>query len=206
MINRRRHYQFLAVCSLLALMLMTALEAGSVRIEWDSQSDPGVVGYHVYRSDSAGGPYQRMTANPVGISIFTDRSVSIGATYYYVVTAVTAEGMESELSSELEVRVQEKDVERETLGASTGADRTVRSGATVLLSGVAWGAPEEEMSFTWSWVTGPNATLVQGVAGAVSFVAPEVTSETVFELELMVEIPSGETARDRILITVQPLL
>jgi fibronectin type 3 domain-containing protein len=55
-----------------------------------------VAGYNVYRGTSAGGPYaSKLTTSPVTSTQFTDSGLQSGLTYYYVVTAVDANGVES---------------------------------------------------------------------------------------------------------------
>src|SRR6185503_2795501 len=65
---------------------------------------PNVVGYHVYRGTTAGGPYVLLNASPVvGIS-YADITVQDGQTYYYVATAVDNNG-ESVYSNEAQAVV-----------------------------------------------------------------------------------------------------
>jgi hypothetical protein len=71
----------------------------SVSVSW-----PGVTNYNVYRSTTSGGPYARVGWR-VNSSSFTDTSVQAGATYFYVVTAVTTTNVESVVSSEIKVTV-----------------------------------------------------------------------------------------------------
>ncbi|MGD0401718.1 MAG: choice-of-anchor D domain-containing protein [Candidatus Acidiferrales bacterium] len=55
-----------------------------------------VAGYNVYRSTTTGGPYtSKLTASPVTSTQFTDSGLQSGQTYYYVVTAVGSDGVES---------------------------------------------------------------------------------------------------------------
>jgi glucosylceramidase len=63
---------------------------GGVVLNWSTI--PGATSYHVKRASSGGGPYTTM-ANPTG-STYTDSQVFKGATYHYVVSALTA-GAES---------------------------------------------------------------------------------------------------------------
>jgi fibronectin type 3 domain-containing protein len=54
----------------------------------------------VYRSTTSGGPYTLLTTAPTGGVTFTDNAVQAGVTYFYVVTAVDANGNESAFSNE----------------------------------------------------------------------------------------------------------
>jgi hypothetical protein len=61
---------------------------GEVTLSWDASGEPDVVGYRVYRGETAGGPYvpAAATASPGAI----DRGLANGTTVYYVVTALDA--------------------------------------------------------------------------------------------------------------------
>jgi len=72
---------------------------GEVNLDWDDNAEGDLNGYAVYRAVAAGGPYTPLAAN-LGVSAYTDASVSNGTTYYYVVTASDNAGNESNDSSE----------------------------------------------------------------------------------------------------------
>jgi Abnormal spindle-like microcephaly-assoc'd, ASPM-SPD-2-Hydin len=66
-----------------------------VALSWNA-STSSVIGYNVYRGTTSGGPYSsKLTSSPVAELTFTDTTVQAGQTYYYVVTAVNASGVES---------------------------------------------------------------------------------------------------------------
>jgi ASPM-SPD-2-Hydin domain-containing protein/centrosomal CEP192-like protein len=71
----------------------------SVKLDWNPSAS-AVTGYQVYRSDDSGGPYGRISSSEVGGLSFSDPTVSSGATYFYVVTAVNSAGDESGFSNE----------------------------------------------------------------------------------------------------------
>jgi hypothetical protein len=60
---------------------------GSTTLTWLASTDP-VVGYHVYRSASADGPFLRLTPEPVQATSFTDLSPPPGASLTYMVRAI----------------------------------------------------------------------------------------------------------------------
>jgi hypothetical protein len=72
-----------------------------VRLDWNASPEPDVVGYRVYRSTSAGGPYDRVAA--VTVPAHDDLGLTNGVTYYYVVTARDARA-ESPWSNEAAAR------------------------------------------------------------------------------------------------------
>jgi len=70
----------------------------SATLTW-SESDPTVVSYSTYRSDSANGQFIRLNSSPFAQLIFTDSTVRAGQTYYWTVTSVDAGGIESDPSA-----------------------------------------------------------------------------------------------------------
>lgn len=71
----------------------------SVYLNW--QAAAGAAGYHVYRAGASRGAYARLTAQPVAGTAYADLLLPPDAHYYYVVTAVDAEGRESNFSQEV---------------------------------------------------------------------------------------------------------
>lgn len=72
----------------------------SVAVSWDV-SNPVASGYNVYRSTQSAGPYSKLNAAPITVLTFTDNTVTSGATYFYVVTSVAADGTESGFSNQV---------------------------------------------------------------------------------------------------------
>lgn len=62
---------------------------GGNALSWTASTDAKVTGYSVYRAGSAAGNYAKL-ADKVSTASYTDTSATPGATYYYVVTALTA--------------------------------------------------------------------------------------------------------------------
>ena len=81
-----------------SLMVSSVMPAMSVSLTWMA-SPSTTVGYNVYRGTTSGGPYA-----PIGSAAttsFTDTTVTSGTTYYYVVTAVGPNSLESVFSNEV---------------------------------------------------------------------------------------------------------
>ena len=76
----------------------------SVALNWD-KSAAQVVGYFVYRSSKSSGPYAKLNAQANPDTSYTDSSVSGGQMYFYVVTAVNSENIESSFSNEISVTI-----------------------------------------------------------------------------------------------------
>ncbi len=79
---------------------------GVVALDWSSNAEPDLAGYHVYRATQNGGPYSVITTSPLLASAYNDTSVSNGTTYYYVVTALDTSGNESADSTQVSATPQ----------------------------------------------------------------------------------------------------
>jgi hypothetical protein len=77
-----------------------AAVAHSVDLSWTSSSSP-VAGYNAYSSQTSGGPYVKMNTSPVPATSYTDSNVQTGKTYYFVVTSVDSNNVESAYSAEV---------------------------------------------------------------------------------------------------------
>jgi Concanavalin A-like lectin/glucanases superfamily/Abnormal spindle-like microcephaly-assoc'd, ASPM-SPD-2-Hydin/Immunoglobulin domain len=74
--------------------------AHSVDLSWTASTSV-VTGYNVYRGTTSGGPYLRLNTSLVPILSYTDSTVQSGQTYFYVVTAVDSNNIESVFSNEI---------------------------------------------------------------------------------------------------------
>jgi hypothetical protein len=59
----------------------------SVLLSWDANTETDFAGYHIYRSETPGGPYNTIARN-IKTTQFTDHTVLTGKPYYYVLKAV----------------------------------------------------------------------------------------------------------------------
>jgi hypothetical protein len=75
-----------------------------VALTWNPSTSV-VVGYNVYRSTQSGGPYTELNSSPVLVDTYTDKTVLASQTYFYVLTAVDAGGVESGFSNEVQATV-----------------------------------------------------------------------------------------------------
>ena len=95
-----------AVACLFALSC-TKPKEHSVTVIWQAPvALAGVkgVGYNLYRSTISGGPYT-VIASRLPTTLYDDKIVKSGTTYFYVVTTVDADGHESRQSEEIKVTV-----------------------------------------------------------------------------------------------------
>ncbi len=81
------------------LRLTAVPEGEALSAAWDD-SGTQVSGFRLYRSVTAGGPYQPVNQAPLGENSFTDTGLTNGVSYYYVVSAVDLFGNEGEPSQE----------------------------------------------------------------------------------------------------------
>jgi fibronectin type 3 domain-containing protein len=90
------------------LIPLTATAAASsrraVKLNWE-ESPVTVAGYVVYRSADSSGPYTRISQATT--PEFVDTGLSAGHTYYYVVTSLDADQVESEYSTPITATVPE---------------------------------------------------------------------------------------------------
>jgi fibronectin type 3 domain-containing protein len=72
----------------------------SVSLTWTA-STSSVIGYNTYRGTVSGGPYTKLTGSPNSATSYTDSTVQSGTTYFYTVTSVDSNNVESAYSSEV---------------------------------------------------------------------------------------------------------
>jgi fibronectin type 3 domain-containing protein len=78
----------------------------SVQVLWDASTSSSLQGYKVYRGQVSGGPYTSVSGLlDTSILQFSDSTLNAGQTYFYVVTSVDVNGLESAQSSEVSVAV-----------------------------------------------------------------------------------------------------
>jgi len=77
----------------------TGTIAHSVSLTWSASTSSNVTGYKIYRASTAGGPYT-LVSTVGNTTSNTDTTVSSGQTYYYVVSAVDSNNVESSYSNQ----------------------------------------------------------------------------------------------------------
>jgi hypothetical protein len=75
-----------------------------VSLSWTASTST-VTGYNVYRSTVSGGPYTKVNSSVVAATTYSDSAVQASTTYFYVITSVDAQGVESAYSNEVSVTV-----------------------------------------------------------------------------------------------------
>ncbi|MFT5484493.1 MAG: fibronectin type 3 domain-containing protein, partial [Halieaceae bacterium] len=74
------------------VVLVAEATAGGISLNWEGVSGRDYLGYNVYRSESAAGPYGFL--NDADGTYFSDKTTVPGTTYYYQVGEVDFEGQE----------------------------------------------------------------------------------------------------------------
>ena len=93
--------------SLLSIPLAATGAASSqsaIRLNWE-ESPVTVAGYVVYRSAEPSGPFTRVSSEAVPSGGYTDTGLAAGHTYYYVVTSLDSDQVESEYSEPIAATV-----------------------------------------------------------------------------------------------------
>ena len=84
----------------------TGTGSPDVILSWSASPSSGVVGYNVYRGATSGGESSTpLNSTPINVTSYVDTNVTAGMTYYYVVTAVGSNGVQSAPSNETEAFV-----------------------------------------------------------------------------------------------------
>jgi hypothetical protein len=81
------------------LTATASYQHGKIKLAWTQSTSPNITTNRVYRSTTSGGPYTLVTSIAATTS-YTDSGLTTGKTYYYVVTAVDSNGVESPGSNE----------------------------------------------------------------------------------------------------------
>jgi fibronectin type 3 domain-containing protein len=91
--------------------LKTEVQGRTVTLNWHGVDDKTVVGYNVYYTKEPGKNYRKLTkAAPLTDPECRLRGLSAGSAYYFVITSVTKEGLESDYSAEAFARPQQDTV------------------------------------------------------------------------------------------------
>jgi hypothetical protein len=91
--------------------LKTEVQGRTVTLSWKPVPSGDVVGYNVYYTKEPGKDYRKLTkATPLAEPECKLRGLNAGSSYYFVVTSVTKDGLESEYSAEAFARPRQDTV------------------------------------------------------------------------------------------------
>jgi fibronectin type 3 domain-containing protein len=172
-IKRRPSFLVVVVSVVVAGSMMfcaPSAYAQTIKLAWDPSSDSATVGYNVYRSQQSGTyPSTPLNgSNVVTSAAFTDSSVQTGSTYYYVVTTVNANGLQSGYSNQVQATVPVLTTNKAPV-VSAGPDQTITLPAKATLTAAATddGLPSGVLTYRWSVVSGTGVTLSSQTASSI---------------------------------------
>jgi autotransporter-associated beta strand protein len=71
---------------------LSAVSANTqIALAWSASTEPNLLGYLVYRADTAAGPFTRLTLSPQAATTYTDATVTAGLSYTYLVRTLKLE-------------------------------------------------------------------------------------------------------------------
>jgi hypothetical protein len=84
----------------------TGTGSPDVILSWSASPSSGILGYNVYRGTASGGEGSTpLNSTPISGTTYVDANVTAGTTYYYFLTSLSSNGVQSSPSNETEARV-----------------------------------------------------------------------------------------------------
>ncbi|HTE17620.1 MAG TPA: hypothetical protein VK689_04470, partial [Armatimonadota bacterium] len=102
-----------------------------VTVAWNSNSEPDLAGYYVYRSTAAAGTYARQNSTAIPARTLAQGGLTNGSTYWYKVCAADTSGNESALSAPISATPKAADTATFSVNGTVTVDGAGMSGATV---------------------------------------------------------------------------
>jgi hypothetical protein len=134
----------LVLCAGLFLLPPVSFAQSTLTLAWDPSTGAGVSGYRIY-CGAASGAYS--TTNQVGNTTSdTISGLSAGSTWYFAVSAVTANGLEGARSSELRYTVPQPPVTPPPVPPSSGLSFSADSGTITAPFAVSSGLLSQSIS------------------------------------------------------------
>jgi hypothetical protein len=103
-----------------ACMQPSALAVQSVTLAWEQSVNPSVIGYNVYYGTASGVYTQKLSVGDVTSATIT--GLVAGTTYYFVITAYNAGGLESDPSNQVSYTVPESALQASGSGPEGGPE------------------------------------------------------------------------------------
>lgn len=76
-----------------------------VTLKWNPVTGNGPIRYNLYRSNTAAGPFKNLNNVPIYCTTYGDWQVTAGQTYWYEVTAIDQNGIESPKSAPVTAKI-----------------------------------------------------------------------------------------------------
>ncbi|NOS70885.1 MAG: hypothetical protein HOP33_13260 [Verrucomicrobia bacterium] len=164
-------------CFFTVLTYQSALAAGSANLIWDASPDANVAGYKIYYGVASGAYTNSVSLG--NVTSTTLNGLSNGATYFFVATAVSATGIESDFSNETSYSVPAVVATNRVPTLNTIAAVSINEDAsqqTVNLSGISAGTGESQTltitasSSNTGLIPNPTVTYTSpGTTGSIRF-------------------------------------
>jgi hypothetical protein len=75
----------------------------SVSLRWTATAN--ALGYYVFRGSKSGGPYSQLSSSVISTASYVDSTVQRGQSYFYVVTSLNTDRVQSSYSNQAEVSI-----------------------------------------------------------------------------------------------------
>ncbi len=158
----------------------------SLNLAWNPVSDSTVAGYRVQVGNSSRN--YTSSYNVGSLTTFPVADLEFGKTYYFVVSAIGTTGLESELSSELAVKIAPPPLPGNVVMGSTSANSSV-PGVPCLK----WKFPASDLGSSPEFLVSMSSDLIHWVdAGPVSPSQSTVSSAGDVEFSWPIQVTSGK--------------
>jgi len=170
------------------------------QLSWTASPEPGLLGYHIYRSASPSGPFTKLTTNPVAATTYTDAATTSG-TATYMVRAVkletTGSGTFLNPAQGIFQTVTWDAPATLAIGTTTLADANIRTAYTATLAATGGVQP-----CTWTISSGtlPAGLALDAKTGIISGTPP---ASGTANFSVTATDAKGATATRSLAITVQ---
>ncbi|MEN9864683.1 MAG: hypothetical protein RL748_273 [Pseudomonadota bacterium] len=152
-----------------------------------------------YQWTQTAGPAVTLTAPNAAITGFTAPVLAAETVLTFQLTVVDDRGASASSSTNVTVKAKLNAVPT----VSAGSSQSVTEGKTVQLNGSGSDSDGSIASYLWKQTAGPTVTLATPNAASTSFVAPQVSADTVFTFSLTVTDNQGAAATGKVNVTVK---
>jgi VCBS repeat-containing protein len=141
--------------------LVATAKAESIRLDWSASPESDVAGYIIYRSESAGGPYNTIARN-ITTTAFVDNTATTGEPYFYKIKAIDKSLNRSAYSNEVTATatgsndlVAQLQFEGNTLDQSINLNHSATLGGVSFVNGVSHNSKAIALNGTNSFIQLP---------------------------------------------------
>ncbi|MCX8497134.1 MAG: fibronectin type III domain-containing protein [Akkermansiaceae bacterium] len=158
----------------------------SLNLAWNPVSDSAVAGYRVQVGNSSRN--YTSSYNVGSLTTFPVANLEFGKTYYFVVSAIGTTGLESELSSELAVKIAPPPLPGGVAMGSTSSDSSVPG-----VPCVKWKFPASDLGSSPEFLVSMSSDLIHWVdAGPISPNQSTVNTAGEVEFSWPIQVTSGK--------------